>query len=220
MRSVESREPCSRNWFNSRIRKTRIAIFWQKLLLTENDWSGASGLIQQLLTSDKINPDWLSTYIQALIRRQAFGDAQRVLDQYKQLTPNTFSSYYIQSQIDVGRGQIEQGLAKLKAFLVSQDAEPKGTAMKLALVAQAAETLANQNSLGTNPEEARKTLLEQAEEWYRELGKSSPNYKMVLAGFLGKQGKALEAISMTEQNWRFNRPTTIASTTVRLFVGG
>ena len=168
------------------------------------DWPRAREKYRELNLRTKVLPDmealinrrayYLSTFADGLLRHHQSGDEQnlaeiqKLVDEIKQLQPNALGTVLIQVKLDQARNQLDEATKRIRAFAD----RPNQTPQVLEALAAEAEKLGQ---------------FELAEQLY-DRRKAMPDVlrgKVLLAAFLGRRGRAKDALDICEPLWANTR---------------
>ena len=181
-----------------------VASFEDRLFLAglydlSSDWPKAREKYQELNARTKNVRDvetlnnrslYLAQFAESLLRHgrsgqeQELTEAQKLIDELKQLQPNALGTLILQVEIERAHDRLDSVDDLIRAFA----ARPPVTSQVLESLANLAETL------------GRSKL---AEDLYRQDEKQSDTFqgKMLLAQFLGRHGRVKEALDICERLW-------------------
>jgi tetratricopeptide (TPR) repeat protein len=205
------------------------------IMLAEDDWSGVTRQMQQLLADKNAKPVWLRFYIDSLLKRNEIGSAEAYLKRLEQIEPDSFAVTKFKVRILADRAQYEQSLEILKKFVdgsnlsgSSSVSDNEANRKKMVCLINAANTIEEllgklpQTEKDSDPKQlaAAKLLTDQAEEYWREIAKLHPEGTLRLVRFLSQHGKRDEALAIVETAWQKGKPSSIATTVVSLISNG
>lgn len=190
-----------------------------RLLLFDDDWTGAAQQMQVLLGLGHVNPEWLRFYIQAQIRHGELGGADANLRWLDRIDPGKYINLFFRAWILSERGDHDGALKVVKTHVDGADAQSADRPERLALGVTALEALDKRLS-GPERADASKKYLAQAEVWLRELVQSQPKQEMQLVAFLARHGRHDEALELAETAWKQGQPIIVATTVVGLLSKG
>jgi cellulose synthase operon protein C len=160
----------------------------------EQNWTKARSQLLNLVSADNPSPIHLAYYVEALLRRQEAREAALWLDKLQKLEANSWLTTQLRARLLVLQGQAGEAVRILKAYQGAEAGLP---------VAGLLEALGQKTA---------------AEEIYRQLNAASdrPEYRLALAGYLGRAGKVAEALELCDQAAAKARPEALAA--VRLAI--
>lgn len=193
-----------------------------KLLLLDQDWSGASRQMEPLLAREQVDPEWLAFYIRAQIRRNEFSGAEMHLRRLDQFAPNALPTSVLWAQLYSSRGDHDRAIDVIKRFIDNPKAHinPKGSqpanhVVKLKAGADALVAMASQLH-GPGRDQAAAPYLQAAEECLRDYITMRPDQEMAMVRFLGAQGRFDDALHLAENGSGKGSPVDIASSVASL----
>jgi len=189
-----------------------------KLYLAGADWSNFSRQMRTLLASHGSQPQYVATYVEALLARNETEEADLWLNRLETIAPERFSTVDLRARALFQHRQFDQSIGLLKRFLDDPDSQPADEVTKLVLVGT---SLAKLGLRLKTPE--RKPLhspfITEAESLYRQFVEQHPEQKLLLAVFLGRQERFDEAVQLAEQAWQNATAELIEATLVSLLRG-
>jgi len=182
-------------------------------------WSQATRHFRTLLASAAKQPVYLGTYVAALLGHKEIDEAEGYVKSLEKIAPGQLSTVTLQAQIQCERGQYEQAITLLKAYLEKPGIPGEERTMRIGLIAATLEDLGRRL---TKPEQksAAGRFAEEAEKLYRQYVEKRPEQRLLLAGYLARHNRMDEAITLAEQAWPNSRPELIATAMLSLLAGG
>ena len=170
-----------------------------QLYEANNEWPKAHKQYQKLMATaqkDALYPLYLAHYARALLRKDQAGEAQVWLNKLKQAQPEALVTMEIEARMLADRGEGKEAARRLSAYVEGKDN----------LVLPVANLL---EELGQ---------VEAAEALYRKFVElpGAPEKALMLAQFLGRQGRLPEALEICEQAWKNCDPQAVSKTCVIL----
>ncbi|MFW5835048.1 MAG: tetratricopeptide repeat protein, partial [Pseudomonadota bacterium] len=171
-----------------------------RLYLAADDWAKAKPLLYDLAASHPEELRYAAILVEALLSRSETAEAQPYLDRIVEAAPNSFGTVSLQAEMLFRKEQYEQALELLQEFVDRPDAEPADAAVRMRLVAGALEQLTDRLRQAEQDSWARR-FLDAAETLYRRYLEGHPEHELLLAAFLARQGRTVEAVGMFERRW-------------------
>lgn len=190
-----------------------------QIYYSQGNWGKASSLMRDLLASHGTNPRYLVTYIGWLLQRDELADAEIWLSRLERIVPEQFVTTNLRAELTFRRGQHDRALKLLTEFVRSPDVRPEDETERLRLVSQALEQFARRLRAAGEDRLAQR-FVNDAEEMYRVYVRERPGTELLLAGFLGRQGKLDEALTLVERVWANSNPGVLAQTYFSMLQGG
>jgi tetratricopeptide (TPR) repeat protein len=178
------------------------------------DWPRARQQMLGLLAADGDRPEYLASFAAALLAHQDLESVPTWLDRLRRQpeAAGTFAVASLQARLTAARGLPQEAVAVLTRYA----AEGRDAAGELSRRAQAAALL---EELGrASPEE--KAYAEAAEALYGADAAARPDRALELAGFLGRQGRAREALDVCERALGTSPPEAVLNVAVAALQGG
>ena len=182
-----------------------------RLYLAKGDWVNGSRHMRTLLASHGGEPQYVAAYAEFLLARNEIQEAELWLPQLEKIAPDRYSTIVLRAQAMIARRRPEEAIAHLKGFLKGTETDPEKRLTRMAVVA----TTLNDFSFRAKKvgdDEAAAKLASEAEALYREYVAKRPKEQLVLAAFLGRQGRVEEALDIIEQAWGDASPTMVSTT--------
>jgi Tfp pilus assembly protein PilF len=152
---------------------------------------------------------YLATYIEALLNHDETADAEQYLKQLVDAAPNNFATVNLQAESLFRAKKYDEVDDLLKDFVDRVGAQPEDEATRLRLVAGALEGFATRLKQA-DEEEAARQFVDVAETLFRRYVREQPTHEILLAAFLARQGRTVEAMEMFEQQWPNMSATNLA----------
>ncbi len=187
------------------------ALSLAKMYLAAGNWSEASALLRNLVTTYDKDPRFLVIYLDALLQHEETSNVEAYFDRLEKLAPNWFETTSLRADIlcAPNKNKPLEAIEVLKNFVDKTDVLPHDRAARLRLVADKLDRLGRQL---TKPEQAAvaEKFAGQAELLYRTFVKENAGQDLVLAVYLGSNGKADEALDILERILPSSAPQTFA----------
>jgi len=169
-----------------------------RLYDAEQNWSKARAELLNLVSVSRPSPLHLAYYVDALLRRQETREAAHWLHKLEKLEADSWQTTQLRARLLVHQGKAAEAVRLLKAYPGPEAGGP---------VAGLLEALGQKSA---------------AEEIYRQLsaGSDRPEYRLALAGYLGRNGKIGEALELCDQAAAKARPEAVASVRVAILRTG
>jgi tetratricopeptide (TPR) repeat protein len=166
------------------------------------DWDQARADLLRLLDAHPKNTGYLAHYVNALLRHGRNDEARVYLGKLKDLAPDQPGTIAIEARVLAARGQGKEAVALLENFAREDDARAGSVARLLEELGQAAA----------------------AERLYRRFvavnQSQRPEIVLTLAGFLGRQGRTQEALSLLDDRaWASLPAATLSNASVIILYG-
>lgn len=170
------------------------------------DWTTARREMGNFLASPNAGPTAYAVFVDMLIRHNEIADAASWLNQLDAKAPwrpgdGLTSAAVLRSRVLVAQHRIDEAVALLKSVVPSRPLPPEKLPLLRAVGLQLAQ-------LGLNPA---------AEEILREYVSYEPQGKLVLASFLGKNGRFDEALDLCEQSLKIFPKAVVLEITSEMF---
>jgi len=179
-----------------------------QLYLAEGDWSKYRKQMRGVLAADGQQPRYVAAYLHALLRRNEIPEAELWLGRLEGIAGGQFSTVGLKAEMLVQQGRADQAVAAIKDF-IDNAAAPPDRPDRLRLAAAALETLARRLEDADRQAPAARFLAE-AEQAYRRYVEQRPEGQLLLAGFLGRQGRLDEALELAEETSNDAEPAAVA----------
>lgn len=169
-----------------------------RLYDADQNWTKARSQLLNLVSADNPSPLHLAYYVDALLRRQEARQAAHWLDKLEKLDAHSWQTTQLRARLLVQQGHASEAVRLLKAYQGAEAGLP---------VAGLLEAL------------GQRTV---AEEIYRQLSATSDRleYRLALAGYLGRSGKVAEALELCDQAAAKARPEALAAARVAILRTG
>ena len=190
-----------------------------RLYLAEGDWAKARGHLQHLLASQGKDPQYVATYVAALLERKQAREAETWLRRLEEIAPEQFSTASLRAEQLVQLHGYDEAIAVLKRFLESSKARPSDREARLRLVASRLEQFAHLLA-GADQDSPASQFAREAEAAWRQYVDRHPEEELLLAALLARQGRRDEALQHAEQTWQSAAPEAVAGTLAVLLSGG
>ncbi len=197
-----------------------------RLYLSHGNWAKGVASMRGLLARYGDQPQYLAAYVDAMLKRDQLQSVEIYLNSLERLVPNQFAVVNLRADFLFRQGQFLPALDLMTGFLNRRDAIPTDEGQRLALVATRLEQFLrrlNELALKAKTDSDREALeamagryAQESERMYRAYVSDRPSYRMLLAAFLGRQGKIDEALELLEQVWSDGPPEVIAQMSVIL----
>ncbi|MDY0169825.1 MAG: tetratricopeptide repeat protein [Thermoguttaceae bacterium] len=172
-----------------------------QLYLAADNWPKARPLLRDLATSHPEELRYVATFVEALLNHGEAEEAEPHLEQLAATAPNNFGTVSLQAESLFLGEQYEQVLDLLNEFVDRPDAQPEDASARLRLVAGAFERFIGRLREAEQNEHARQ-FTSAAESLYRRYLQIHPEHELLLAAFLARQGRTVEAMGMFERRWQ------------------
>jgi tetratricopeptide (TPR) repeat protein len=143
-----------------------------------DNWSQARTLLLEITASHPNSPQYLASAAQSSLRHQDVETAEFWLGRLEKIEPQSFRTLEVRARVLKSRGRDEEAVAILTQYAANNDAN-------LGLIAALLESLSRH----------------EAEDMYRRLARDSQSHegRLLLAAYLGRQGRTREALDLWEQ---------------------
>ncbi len=171
-----------------------------QLYLAADEWAKARPLLEELIAAHPGELRYAAILAEALLNRGETAEAQPYLDRLAAAAPNNFGTVSLQAEALFRNEQYDQAVELLEEFVDRPDAEPADAASRVRLIAGVLEQFtarlreANQDEWARRANDAAETL-------YRRYVAGQPEHELLLAAFLARQGRTVEALEMFERGW-------------------
>ena len=165
---------------------------------TEGDWPQSRSRMIALLASHGDQPQFVASYVEALLGRKEISDAELWLRKLEKLSPGSLATRGLRARLFVERKQFEAAVAHLTDPLTEPGLESSQRERLLPVIALQLERLAHRAGENDQGDGAEK-LAAKAEAFYREYVEKSPEEFLRLASFLARQKRPLEALELAEK---------------------
>ena len=162
----------------------------------EANWSKARDKYQNAVSLAPTEPLYIAEFARALLRHKEVEEARRWLTQLEALKPNSPDVVEIKARVLAAQNRGVEAAA-----LIIGDVKEKGSRVRLG-----ADLL---EELG---------LLEGAETLFRQIadGPGRAENRLLLAGFLGRQHRTVEALDVCDKAWESANPSDIAAACIQI----
>lgn len=192
-----------------------------KLYLSQGPtkWAQAARQFRTLLGSAPNDTMYLGTYVAALLGHKEIDLAERYTNQLEKLAPNQMATVTLRARVLYESGEFPKAMELLKSYCDKPESKGEDRPTRVALIAATLEDLGRRL---TKPDQqaTSKQFTEEAEKLYRQYVQQRPEQKLVLAGFLARQKRMDEALTLAEEAWPTSSPELIANAMLSLFGGG
>lgn len=178
-------------------------------------WGLAARHFRTLLGTSPDNPRYLSTYAAALLARKEITEAELCLNGLEKVAPGQLTTITLRAQTLCLRGKFDQAVALLQGFLEDPEAQGANRTARIGLVAALMEDLGRRLN-DPSEKEAAQRFAEEAEKLYRQYVELVPDQKLLLAGFLARQNRLDEALTVAEEASPAASSDLVAATMVSL----
>ena len=172
-------------------------------------WPQASTLFRKLVGSSGNEPRYLSVYITALMEHNEVSNAEAYLDRLETAIPNHINAVGLRAEVLVAKNEPDKALDLLKAFIDKRDARPPERNVRVRLVAEKLEQLAERLTKA-GKKEAADRFVHQAEMLYRAYVDQNHGQELILVAFLGRQGRTDEALDVLNRIWDSSNPAVLS----------
>ncbi|HYW78063.1 MAG TPA: tetratricopeptide repeat protein, partial [Thermoguttaceae bacterium] len=197
-----------------------------RLYLAQGNWAKGVASMRDLLAKYADQPQYLAAYVDAMLQRDQLQSVEMYLNTLERLAPNQFGVVSLRAEFLFRQAQYLPALNLLTDFLNRSDAIPTDEGQRLARVATRLEQFLRRlnESASKAKSDAEREALEavaeryasEAERMYRAYVSDRPSLRMLLAAFLGRQGKIDESLQLVEQIWSDSPPDVMAQMMVIL----
>jgi cellulose synthase operon protein C len=180
------------------------------------DWPRARKQMLSLLGSQGEKPLYLATVAHALLRHEEYTDVEPFLEKLRKLpeVADGFTAAEIKARILATReGQSAEAIALLEDYVANPQAKPAVLTTRQVYVAGLLAELSRRY-----PREPRYAA--GAEILYRKYVDQLPDKILLLASFLGHQGRTREALDLCDRAWKSGSPQAVANASVEALQGG
>jgi len=182
-----------------------------QLYLAQKDWFHANEQFVALLTMPGGNqPRYFAASIRALLANDNTEEAARRLKRLEQMAPHDFATIDLRAAVAFARGEYTNALGELTRYVGDDTALPSDPGVRLYQAAFRLEQFAARLAKDGKTSQATQFLGE-AESMFRKFVRDHVGQELVLASFLGRQGKFDEALAWIERHWAANRPEQVAA---------
>ncbi len=171
-----------------------------QLYLAADNWAKARPLLRELVAAHPDEPRYLAILTEAMLSRGETAEAEPYLDRLIAAAPNNFGTVSLQAESLFRQNQYEEAVDLLEEFVDRPGAEPADAPARLRMVAGVLEQFTGRLREAERDEWARR-FADAAETLYRRYLQLHPEHELVLAAFLARQGRTVEAIGMFERRW-------------------
>jgi cellulose synthase operon protein C len=180
-----------------------------QMYLAAGEWVKASGHFRNLVSSYGNEPQFLATYISALLQHGESSSAEAYLDRLEKVLPNHAVTVSLQAEWLMAKNEPDKAFALLAKFIDSPDARPPDRKVRVRLVAEKCEQLGERL---TKPEQkaVAERFKRQAESLLRAFVDQNPGQDWVLVAFLARQGQLEEALNLLERAWDGTNPVMLS----------
>ncbi|HUT12761.1 MAG TPA: hypothetical protein VMY42_19855 [Thermoguttaceae bacterium] len=181
-----------------------------QLYLAQKDWFHANEQFVALLTMPGgSQPRYFAASIRALLANDNTEEAARRLTRLEQVAPHDFTTVDLRAAVAFARDEYANALGELTKYVGDNTALPSDPAVRLYQAAFRLEQLAARLARDGKTSQAA-LFLGEAESMFRKFVRDRMGQELVLASFLGRQGKLDEALAWIERHWAENRPEQAA----------
>lgn len=167
-----------------------------QLYAAGRDWSKARDLLLSLVSADADNPDYLYSLARVLLSRGDLDQARPWVAKLEQLAPKGLQALELKARLLHKDGKRSEAVAALEARTLSDQNEVLAVA---SLLEELGETAA--------AERLTRKFVEQSKD---------PKAVLVLALFLGRHGRAPEALDLCESAWKTCPPLLVSNSALRI----
>jgi tetratricopeptide (TPR) repeat protein len=190
-----------------------------QLQLEQGNWSAVTRLMRELLSA---TPDrnqarelgaykqYVEWYIFALLQRNETSEASIWVERLNQLLPNELDSVLARAHILVAEGRVADALGVCQRFLDDRAADV--APQQVWIVGRRLELIAA--GLPSTPQSPDAALFERAEAYFRDYVERQPDEVLELAAFLGRRGRADEALELMHQHIERSGPVQVVKASV------
>ena len=157
-----------------------------KLSESQGNWPQAKSVYQDLLASSMTTGRYYSDYILALMRNKEPGEAEVWLRRLEEKLPNELTTIQLRALLLANKDKTKEGALLLKDYAANHPTQ-------VTLVAQRIERMGGEEAIDI-AEEILRAYCEQNRQ-------TNPQVDLILAEFLGRQGKTQEGLDICETLW-------------------
>jgi tetratricopeptide (TPR) repeat protein len=185
-----------------------------QLYESAEDWAKAKLRFTSLLASNNGNPRYWAAYALALLRHQELVECRTCLDKLTNLpeTVDAFVLTEIQSRLSAAQRNSPDALKRVQSYVDGKTSEAD-LDQRLERAALLLETLHQAFP-------AEKDLAGGAEKLHRQHAQRHPEKALLLAAFLGRQGRCKEALDICSEAWQKCPAAEVALTTMSVLHQG
>lgn len=192
-----------------------------QLYLRENNWQKAAqqfSIAASQSEDTRETPRYIIAYADALLKHGEAQEADNWIRGLRKNFPHAFDTVDLEARSRVRRDQYTEAVAGLKSFLELADAQPRDPGERTRLVAARLEDFSLQLKAQGKGTEA-KPIAGEAETLFRKYVEQHPERSLLLAKFLGRQGRLGEALTIAEAGWEREAPSEVADLLLALIAG-
>jgi len=171
-----------------------------QMYLAAGEWTNASNQFRALIAEYDKEPRYLVAYIEALLQRGETSSVAMYLDRLERIAPTWFVTLGLRADLLWAENKPQEALEMLIKFVNNENAVPKDRFIRIRLVAEKLEQLSRKPATTEEQKAAIPQLAHEAEALFRTYsaaaGQTGP---LMLAAFLGRQGKLDEALDLLER---------------------
>ena len=179
------------------------------------NWAKAKEQFARLTAANGDNPKYLAAIADALLRHQELDECENYFAKLERLpdTQDSFAATEAQARFLAARNQSKQAITKVHIYATGKTSKPDESVFRLELGATLLDSL-----IRSFPAERIFGL--EAEKMYLECANKRPDRILLLASFLGRQGRLPEALDCCEQAWNTCSPLQVAQTVIAVLHQG
>src|SRR5262249_55044440 len=153
--------------------------FLARLYEAKGEWTDARSRLVRLVTSDTVQPQFLDSFIRSLLEHREIDEAQVWQARLEKIEPESFRTLELKARVLHAQGKTSDAVEVMQRFAEKKEAD-------LRLVATVLDQLGQAHV---------------AEKMYRRWASTTkaPEALLVLADFLGRQGKTDEALDLCQK---------------------
>lgn len=171
-----------------------------QLLESNGEGNRARSLMRSLLATEGTNPVYLASFARSLLRYDQSDEARHWIHRLETLKADHPQTIELKARLLVASGQASEAVAQLQNYVKTRDVYRETFAALLEELGQ----------------------LDAAEAMFRDSVTHSqrPEAVLILAEYLGRQGRLPEALELCDQAWSSCNPEAVSRTSLRLLYMG
>jgi tetratricopeptide (TPR) repeat protein len=190
-----------------------------RLYLAGGVWLKAGARLRGIIVDYDREPRYLIAYIEALLQHKETSDVGMYIERLEKLIPNSFAAVDLRADLLCATHHPEQAFDLLAGYLDNKSSMPADRAVRLRLVAEKLAQLGRQLEDSKQKPLAEK-FIQQAESLLREFIAGNAEQEILLAAFLGANGKPDEALNVLDRVWGHVSASNVAQTAAVILHNG